>query len=214
MNRAPEGTDLVVLVPDLDVAGTVECLLNRPESLGMRAVSFSVTRHLRRDSGCRSGAVERLRQFIRDHRHAIVLFDKHGCGDSRENRESIRDEVELGLSRNGWPDRCKAIVIEPELEAWIWNGSRHVPEILGWKGDYADLRAWLRSRRLWSPDALKPSNPKRALRAVLRQTRTPLSARLYRRIAEAVALHRCVDAAFNELKETLQQWFPRLGTTQ
>ena len=123
-------------------------------------------------------AVERLRNFVRDHRYAIVVFDKHGCGNPEESRESVRDAVERSLSRNGWPDRCKAIVIEPELETWIWNRS-------------------------------KPSDPKEALKAVLRKTRKRLSARLYRSLAETVAVHRCLDPAFNELKATLQRWFPR-----
>ncbi len=213
MSGVGEGTDLVVLVPDLDIAGTVECLLDRPASIGMRPVSFRIDRNLRRDSGCRSDAAERLRRFIRDHRYAIVVFDKHGSGDPRERRESIRDDVERSLSRNGWEDRCKAIVVEPELEAWIWNGSRHVPEILGWEDNYAGLRGWLMSRGLWAPDELKPSDPKRALKAVLRKTRTPRSARLYRRIAETVNLHHCTDPAFNELKSTLQRWFPSSETT-
>lgn len=208
MSRARERMDLVVLVPDLDIAGTVEGLLNRPETVGARPVLFSITRHLRRDSGCRSGAAERLREYIRDYRYTIVLFDKHGCGNPRERRESIRDDVELRLSRNGWRDRCRAIVIEPELEAWIWNGSREVPSILGWNGDYGSLRNWLTSRRLWAADTLKPADPKQALKAVLRRTRKPLSASLYRRLAETVIVRRCVDPAFNEFRATLKQWFP------
>ena len=202
-------TDLVVLVPDLDIAGTMESLLNRTESIGIRPVSFSVSRHLRRDAGCRTGAVERLREFIRDHRYALVMFDKDGSGDPRESRESIRDDVELRLSKNGWENRCRAIVIEPELEAWIWSGSRHVPEVLGWQGDYANLRDRLAALDLWSADVPKPSDPKRALKAVLRKTRTPLSAKLYRRLADRVSVRRCADPAFNELRATLQRWFPR-----
>ncbi len=198
-----------MLVPDLEIAGTVECLLNRPASMGMHPISFSVNRHLQRDSGCRSDAVDRLRKFIRDHRYAIVAFDKHGCGDPGESRESIRDDVERGLSRNGWEDRCRAIVIEPELETWIWNGSRHVPKVLGWKGDYDSLREWLADLGLWSSNDPKPSDPKRALKAVLRKTRTPQSAKLYRELAGTVAVRRCVDSAFGEFTATLRHWFPR-----
>ena len=29
--------------------------------------------------------------------------------------------VETDLSRNGWADRTKAIVIDPELEVWVWG---------------------------------------------------------------------------------------------
>ena len=69
-----EGMDLMVLVPDLDLSGTVRCLLNRPESIGIRPVSFSVSRHLRRDAGCRTGAVERLREFW-DGRATMPVFE-------------------------------------------------------------------------------------------------------------------------------------------
>ena len=209
MTGGREPRDVVVLVPDLDIAGTVEGLLRRPESVGTRPVSFSIARHLRRDSGCRARAAERLREYIRDHRYAIVLFDKHGCGDPRESRESIRAEVEQRLSRNGWPDRCRAIVIEPELEAWIWTESRQVPSALGWRGDYRSLRDWLTSRGLWSSGAPKPADPKRALKAVLRTTRRPLSASLYRELADTVTVRRCVDPAFNEFTRTLRSWFPK-----
>lgn len=209
MTGGSELRDVVVLVPDLDIAATVERLLHRPESIGTRPVSFSITRHLRRDSGCRARAADRLREYIRDYRYAIVLFDKHGCGDPRESRESVRADVEQRLSRNGWPDRCKAIVIEPELEAWIWTESRQVPSALGWSGDYRSLRDWLTSTGLWSPDTPKPADPKRALKAVLRRTRKPLSASLYRELADTVTVRRCVDPAFNEFTQTLRSWFPK-----
>ena len=92
----------------------------------------------------------------------------------------------------------------------IWMRFSHVlpGSILGWRGDYADLRNWLAGAGLWSSDKAKPSAPKQALKAVLRRTRTPLSAKLYRRLAEAVALDRCVDPAFNEFMSTLRRWFP------
>ena len=211
MTRGREPRDVVVLVPDLDIAGTVDGLLRRPQSIGIRPVSFSIARHLLRDSGCRARAADRLREYIRDHRYAIVLFDKHGCGDPRESRESIGAEVEHRLSRNGWPDRCRAVVIEPELEAWIWTESRQVPSALGWRGDYRSLRDWLTSAGLWLPDTPKPADPKRALKAVLKRTRKPLSASLYRELAGTVTVRRCVDPAFREFTRTLRLWFPREG---
>ena len=208
-----EDMDLVVLVPDLDLSGTVRCLLNRPESIGIRPVSFLIDKHPQHDGGCRSDAVQRLRRFIRDYRYGLVIFDKDGSGNPRESRDAIEHDVELQLSRNGWPDRCKAIVIEPELEAWIWNGSEYVAQVLGWKGGYASLRDWLGNRGLWSPETPKPADPKRALEVVLQTTKKPRSASLYRKIAETVDLHHCDHPAFNELKSTLQRWFPRSEIT-
>ena len=204
-----ESNDLLVLVPDLDIFKTTQCLLNRPESMGMHRVTFSIRRHPQRDAGCKCDAAESLRMSIRDHRYALVMFDKHGCGSPRASRERIQNDVENHLSQNGWEDRCKAIVIEPELEAWIWNGSSRVPRILGWEGDYASLRDWLENHQLWPTGSLKPADPKQAMEAVLRRKRIPRSSNLYRRLAETVAVDRCADPAFNELKTTLQYWFPR-----
>ena len=38
MIRARRHTDLLVLVVDLDISVTVQCLLNRPESIGMQVL--------------------------------------------------------------------------------------------------------------------------------------------------------------------------------
>lgn len=209
MIRDRGSKDLMVLVPDLDLHKTTERLLCRPESMGIRAIEFSIERHFQRDAGCRNTAVESLRSFISDHQYALVMFDKHGCGREQESREEIQNDVENRLSQNGWGNRCKAIVIEPELEAWIWNRSPHVPEILGWDGDYYSLRTWLENNQQWRPNTLKPSDPKQAMKAVLHRTRIPRSASLYQKLAKTVTLDRCADPAFNELKTTLQTWFPK-----
>lgn len=213
MIPARERNDLVVLVADLDIEQTARRLLNRPEPMGMHPVTFTIRRHRQRDSGCRRDAAESLRMFISDHRYTLVMFDKDGSGSPGKSREGIQNDVEYDLSLNGWENRSKAIVIEPELEAWVWNGSKHVPAILGWDGNYASLRGWLEERGLWTPRARKPSDPKRAMEDVLHRTRTPRSANLYGKLAKTVSLTRCGDPAFNDLKTTLRRWFPSSNTT-
>lgn len=203
-------TDLVVLVPDADIEQTVRGLLARGRSLGSRTVSFTVVRHLMRDSGCRDGAAEVLRSQRGGHRFALVIFDRHGCG-SDDARDSIQREVEQNLVRTGWERQCcRAIVIEPELEAWLWNGSVHVARALGWSR-YAELQRHLRRAGLWPADAPKPPDPKQALKTALRAAPTRRgrwNQQDFLQLARETSLRRCVDQAFLELTSTIRRWFP------
>ena len=91
MNNGDSRGDLFVLVADQDMEQTVRGLLARPESLEMAPVNFDVGRHPRRDSGCRTGAVEYLRAVLRSYRHALVMFDLHGSGSHRTREETQRE---------------------------------------------------------------------------------------------------------------------------
>ena len=190
------------------MSAAMTSLLRRNESLGIRAVSFDVGRHLQSDPGCRFRSVERLRPHIGDYEYALVVFDKDGCGSS-DPRETIQAEVERKLRINGWPDKSKAIVIDPELETWVWNDSPSTAAQLGWSGTYAELKAWLRKKNLWPKNAPKPPDPKEAMEQVLARTRTPRSATLFAKLAKTVGLAKCQDAAFQEMTATLRAWFPQ-----
>ena len=199
--------DLLALVADQDMAKTLAALLQQHENLGIRPIEYQVERHLQRDAGCRADAARRLRPHFRQYRQAIVMLDKHGCGRENSSREDIQSEIEQNLARNGWGDRAKAVVIDPELEAWVWTGSQHVADVLGWQKTYEDLRAWLADRGLWSAGAAKPSDPKAAMKAVLRETNKAHSAALFGDLAEHTTWRHCRCPAFTELKQTLKHWF-------
>ena len=208
MTREPGSRDLFVLVADQDMIETMRSLLSRPTDMGIRHIEFAIEKHLQRDAGCRSKAADRLRPFVRNYRHALVMFDKRGCGRDHSGREEIQAEVEEDLSRNGWNNRAKTIVIEPELETWVWSRSGKVPEILGWGGDYERLRGHLRSEELWPENTSKPPESKEAMQAALRGRRKQRSGSLFGKLARSVSLRDCRDPAFNELQVTLQFWFP------
>lgn len=203
--------DLVVLAPDADIEQAVGGLLSRSESLGIRPCEAVVRRHPMRDSGCLTSAADLLRPLRGRHRCALVIFDHHGCG-SDEPREVIQRRVEESLATSGWgQDGCKAIVIDPELEVWLWNGSPHVAEALGWGTDYRGLQRHLHKRGLWPIGAPKPPAPKAAMRAALRDA--PVGGSRWRshrfsRIAERTTLANCADPAFVEFCATLRRWFP------
>jgi len=101
-----------------------------------------------------------------------------------------------------------AIVLDPELEAWVWSDSPQVDRTLGWAERSPNLRTWLEEQQLWPADIPKPHDPKHAMERALRAVRKRRSPALLRQLAERVSLRRCSDPAFIRLKTTLQRWFP------
>jgi len=73
-------SDLVVLTADKNMKFAIQGLLNRPESLGIRPVTAEVFIHPERDPGCLLRADAFLRPFVNRFVHAIVMFDREGCG--------------------------------------------------------------------------------------------------------------------------------------
>lgn len=199
--------DLFALVADEDMVRTLQALLNRHQSFDIRSIEFQVERHIQRDAGCRADASRRLRPLLGRCRHAIVLLDKHGCGRDDVAREDIQQEIEQDLAVSGWEDRARAIVIDPELEAWFWAGSNNVAEVLGWPNGYDHLKNWLKGRNLWREGAAKPSDPKAALEAVLQDRQRAHSASLFGELARRSTWRHCQCPAFGQFKRYLQQWF-------
>lgn len=199
--------DLHVLAADADMLQTMKGMLDRPRNLNIRQVDYTIDRHVDRDAGRRMAATAHLRSLLKTHQHAIVIFDKDGCGRENASRQEIQEDVELDLRRSGWGTRAKAIVIEPELETWVWRESPHVADALGWSS-YAELKSWLADRGHWPSQATKPPDPKSAMRAALREKRQRSSAALFGTLAGRVSLRRCQCPAFAELLETLGGWFP------
>lgn len=199
--------DLFVLVADEDMRQTMMALLQRHESLHIRPIAFEVERHLKRDAGCRADASRLLRPRLDQYHKAIVMLDKHGCGREDVARDAIQQEIEQGLAASGWADRARAVAIEPELEAWVWASSNNVTKVLGWPKGYDDLKAWLMRHDLWLEEETKPSDPKAALKAVLRNTKRAHSASLFGELAKRTTWRYCQCPAFAELKHHLQRWF-------
>jgi len=203
----PEEQDLIILVADKDAKYALQGVLSRPERLGIRSVRYRIEQHPMRDGGCRSQGVAYLRAFRRQFKHSLLIFDHEGCGVEEELVEAIETRMETEMDKAGWVGKSAVIVIEPELDAWVWSDSPHVSDILGWKTQSQDLRAWLESKGWIVQGAIKPHRPKEALDAVLRKARRPHSAILYRELAENVSLQRCTDRAFAKLRSILLRWF-------
>lgn len=199
--------DLVVLVPDKNMAAAVTGILSRRESLTIRSVSAEIVVHPERDPGCRVKSQQMLAVFRNMCAYAIVMFDKEGCGAKQSSRESLETEVEAGLQRAGWRNRSAVVVIDPELEAWVWSDSPHVDACLGWTGKTPDLRCSLQHMGLLGEGQAKPQRPKEAMEKALCIVRKPRSSSIYQALAERVSLDRCRDPSFAKFREILEGWF-------
>ncbi len=200
--------DLLVLAADRNMEHAVKGLLSRPEALRIRPIEADILVHPRRDPGCVREGVRFLSNLSQRYRHGLLMFDHQGSGREQEQPEALQESVEKDFSRSAWGDRARVIILAPELEAWIWSGSPHVDDAAGWSGRKPPLRAWLRNRGLLAGDLTKPSQPKKAFEAALREARKPRSSSLYRQIAEKASLQKCEDKSFRKFKSLLQDWYP------
>lgn len=214
MNPDGAPSDLFVLVADSDAYRVLEAVLKTPDRLGIRPVTFEIERHPGHDPGCRLGAAEHLRPFLGRFRHALVVFDRAGCG-SRKSRREIQAGVTAELAANGWQDRARAIVIAPELEIWVWGSWANLATVLG--STESVLRQLLTRQGFPTSDLGKPLDPKNALGVVVgrkegagRQRRR--SPRLFGQLTANAPLTGCRDPAFRELRKTLCAWFPPPAT--
>jgi hypothetical protein len=203
-----EPKDLIVLVADKNIQATVEGLLPRHQSLGIKEISFDIYPHLHRDPGCRLESHTFLHPFQKTYEYSIVIFDRQGCGKDHKSSQDLEMEVEGRLAINGWENRSIALALDPELEVWVWSNSPHVSQALGWLEGQAHLNEWLVGKNYLEQGRLKPNAPKEAMEVVLRKVKKPRSSSIYMQLAQRVGLQGCTDPAFQKLKATLQGWFP------
>ena len=207
-SETAERKDLVVLVADHDCKEIFKTLLEkRLPSLHITKPTYTVFPHPEKDPGCRKKGHVFLRNFLRQYNHALLVFDREGCGRDILSAMELENECEDLLSKNGWESRAAAIVIEPELEAWIWSDSPHVASAMNWN-DYTNLKEWLSDKGFFTgQEESKPGRPKEAFQTALRKTHTPRSSAIFKKIAGHVSLSRCTDRAFEKLKQKLVGWF-------
>ena len=201
--------DLVALVADKDTQFTLQGLFSRNQSLGIQDIAQSndIFVHPQRDPGCYNQCVTYLRAFRGMYNYGLVIFDHEGSGQENKSREEIELELEQELAQSGWNERIAVIVLEPELESWVWSDSPHVERILGWEDQLISLNAWLVDQNFLEPEQIKPVRPKEAMDEAIRQVNKAHSSAIFLQLAERVSLNRCQDKSFLKLKSILHNWF-------
>jgi len=209
MSASCSRKDLVVLVADKDMEMTLQGLLVRHQSLGIRPIQYEVYRYPGRDSGCRTQGITFLRNFCNQFKNAILIFDHEGSGREPQSAEELETQLEDDLQKNGWENRASAIVINPELEIWIWSDSTEVDHVAGWGNRIPSLRDWLVAEDFLDTKDAKPDRPKEAFRHALRHVQKQPSSALFKKLSDKVSFRKCQDRSFQKLLTTLRKWYPK-----
>jgi hypothetical protein len=199
--------DLFILVADKNAEYALKGALARPGALGIRPIEFEIRTHPGRDGGTRKTGPELLATQRRQYRHGLLIFDFEGSGTDLADAVALESQMN-GRLGNQWKNAAKAIVIEPELDVWMWGSDNAVEVSIEWPTG-TSVRAWLREQGFDFDANEKPSRPKEALEAALRVPALPRSSALYQHIASRISLLRCKDAAFIRLRNQLLSWFPK-----
>ena len=203
--------DLVVLAADKNIQFALNGALRRSEALGIRPITFEFLVHPGRDGGARSSGADVLRSERRQFEHALLILDFDGCG-ARAGQTALDVEVQLDAELAlVWQDKAKAIVIDPELEAWVWGSDNALQAALGWPLPQS-IRAWLTEQGYFVGANGKPDEPKPAFEALVRVHKMPRSSAIYESITSRISLATCQDEGFQRLKQTLRRWFPASPT--
>ena len=199
--------DLVLLVADKNAHFALKGALGRPEALGIRPIEFEFRVHPGRDGGTRRTGPEILALERRRFKHALLVLDFEGCGTELPNATALEAQLDGRLSTQ-WKEAAKSIVIEPELDVWVWGADNAVEAVIEWPAGKS-VREWLREQGFTFEANEKPTRPKEALEAALRIPGLPRSSALYQTIAEKISLRRCGDEAFIRLRKQLLEWFAK-----
>ena len=201
--------DLFLLVADKNMDFALKGALERPQALEIRPLQYQIRTHPGRDGGMRKSGPEILALERRSFSHALLVLDFEGSGTDLMSSRALEAQLDERLKRV-WDTQAKAIVIEPELDTWMWGSDNAIEEVIHWPPGHA-IRAWLREHGFELRSNGKPDRPKEALESLLRQVKLPRSSALYQDIARKISLRRCQDAAFQRLRTQLAAWFPPLA---
>lgn len=171
-----------------------------------RAFSFDIFIHPLHDAGCRTTGHEYLRPFEKLYKYCLMIFDFEGCGAEDRLPSEIVADLEEKLAKNGWDKRSKVIIIEPELENWIWVASPHLATETNWQS-LEELENWLIESGLKRTNDDKPKRPKEAFEAALRKSKKRRSSAIYEDIAKKASFKKCNDSNFAIFLNQIKEWF-------
>ena len=117
--------DLLLLVADKSMQFSLQGGLDRPQSLGIRPITFDFRQHPGRDGGARTSGARILALERQRFSHALLVLDQEGNGSS-ETPEALEKRLDEELAAT-WGGNAKAIVIAPELDVWMWEATTCFP---------------------------------------------------------------------------------------
>lgn len=199
--------DLLVVLEGPRDREVIRAVLGRPAALGIRQITFQCVQ--RSSAVCAQGP-DIARQQRNRFRYVICLWDHQGSGQGKTPARA-QGEVQAQLNRNTLKGCSKALVIDPELEIWLWQDQAAIVNVLGVGMNqlWQSLNAWQQAQfPTQTVRALIRQFPKEALEEVIRQAGEKPSAALYGRIAAKANLQLWGSVpSFKLFRRTLRRWF-------
>ncbi len=113
--------DLLLYVADMDAFAFMKSILNKPDALKIRAISFDIHVHPQRDSGMVQSSAQLSRMIKDAYDKAFLMWDHHGSGrEHRQKPSEVGHEIQDKLDAFNWKGRSAVHIFVPELEEWIW----------------------------------------------------------------------------------------------
>lgn len=203
--------DLLVYVADADALGFIRSVLNRPQALGIRPLSFDIERHPQRDAGMVQSGAELTRMKKGRYDKALLLWDYHGCGrDHKQSPEEVGLEIQDKLDRFSWSGNSAVTVLVPELEQWLWFCDNAVAAHCG--VSVGELQQWMRERATKlgkSVEQITRQQPKELFEHVMRdRLKRTISPRDFEEIGRQASVNALlVCTSFDSIVRRLRDWF-------
>lgn len=205
--------DLLLYVADADAEAFIRSMLNKPEALGIREITFDIERHPLRDSGMVQTGAELARMKKGKYKKALLAWDYHGSGrDHRMTPEDLCTDIQRKLDTFTWSENSAVVIFVPELEQWLWFSDNAM--LAYYNITSVTLRTWLeeRSEKLRkSVDDLKSEQPKELFEFVVRERlKRTISPRDFGELGKCAGVGRLMAcASFRSIVEKLREWFPQ-----
>lgn len=167
--------DLLVLVPDKNTEFAVAGAITRHAAFGIRPINCTIRVEPGRDGGVRVRGAQLLAVERNRFDCALMILDYEGSGTTLSPL-ALESELDAALAQS-WGPQGKAIVIEPEVDVWMWGAETHLQEVVGWTAELP-IRAWLESQGSDFMVNGKPQRPKEALQRLFEEAGLPRSALL------------------------------------
>ncbi len=161
------------------------------------------------DGGIWKHAANNLRPFREQYQYAVIILDADF--EPHPSPQQLRADISADMIASGWPtDRFTVIVIEPELEAWLWSPNQTVATAFGHE-NFDQLRARLAAENLWDNGQPKPNDLKRARDRAAKLGGKKTGGPIFKGVFSAIsnrACNLCVEPGFKAMRTALQKWFP------
>ena len=204
--------DLLLYVADADAAAFMTGVLNKPQALEIRPITFDAERHPQRDNGMVQSGAELARMKKGKYQKVLMAWDHHGSGrEHRYSPEEVRKDVQGRLDSYTWSGNNSICIFVPELEQWLWFCESALLAHCGitesqlgiWVASYAE-------KKRTPVDTIKKSEPKELFEHImydcLRRTISPRDFEEIGRRASVTKLMNC--ESFRDIILVLRSWFP------